>query len=135
MADEEEFRWKAKEENSRLTGERLSLLMELGVTKYDFTAFRERTSAEKTTMEREFDASCDVIFNYDYGCCAFAHNICGSEPLFPAGMPDTSTPLTPEFFINPRCPPNSSSVFPDVEPVKTIGEDLSAKSLPTVGVE
>ena len=69
--------------------------MELGVTKDDFEAFRERTSVEKTTMEAEFDESSDVIFNYGYGCCAFAHNICGSELLIPVGMPDTSTPLTP----------------------------------------
>ena len=74
-----------------------------------------------------------MIFNYGYGCCAFAHNIYGSEPLIPAGMPDTSTPLTPEFFVNPRCPPSSSSILPDAEPVKTIKEYLSAKSLPSVG--
>ena len=91
----EEARRKAEEENGRLTDERLSLLMELEATKDDFVAFRERTSVEKTTMEVEFDASSDVIFNYDYGCCAFAHNICGSEPLIPTRMPDTSTPLTP----------------------------------------
>ena len=35
--------------------------------------------------------------------------------------------------MNPRCSPNSSSVFPDAEPVKTIGEDLLAKSLPAIG--
>ena len=122
-----------EEENGRLTDERLSLLMELGATKDDFPAFQERTFAEKTTMEAEFDGSSDVIFNYDYGCCAFAHNICGSEPLIPIGMPDTSTPLTPEFFLNPRCPPNSSSVFPDAEPVKAVGEDLLAKSLQVAG--
>ena len=46
-----------------------------------------------------------MIFNYGYGCCAFAHNICGSQPMVPDGMPDTSKPLTLEFFINPRCPP------------------------------
>ena len=75
--------------------------MELGVAKDDFAAFQEKTSVEKTTMEAEFDVSSDVIFNYGYGCYAFAHNICRSEPLIPAGMPDTSTPLTPEFFVNP----------------------------------
>ena len=120
---------KAEEENGRLTDERLSLVMELGATKDDFAAFREKTSVEKTAMEAEFDVSSNVIFNYGYGCCAFAHNLCGSEPLIPAGMPNTSTPLTQEFFVNPKCPPSSSSVFPDVEPVKTIGEDLPAKSL------
>ena len=35
----EEARWKVKEENGRLTNERLSLLMELGATKDDFVAF------------------------------------------------------------------------------------------------
>ena len=96
--------------------------MELGATKDDFAAFQERTFAKRTTMEVEFDASSAVIFNYGYGCCDFAHNICRSEPLILTGMPDTSTFLTPEFFMNPRCPPNSSSVFPDVEHVKTIGK-------------
>ena len=111
--------------------------MELGATKDNFVTFREKTSAKKTAMEAEFNASRDVIFNYGYGCCAFAHNICGSEPLILAGMPDTSTPLTLEFFVNPRCPPSSSSVLPDAKPVKTIGEDLPTKSLPTArdGVE
>ena len=46
-----------------------------------------------------------MIFNYGYGCCAFAHNICGSQPKVPDGMPDMSKPLSTEFFINPRCPP------------------------------
>ena len=32
--------------------------------------------------------------------------------------------------MNPRCLPSSSSIFPDAEPVKTIGEDFLAKSLP-----
>ena len=82
-------------------------------------------------MEAKFDASSDVIFNYGYGCCAFAHNICGSEPLIPVEMPNTSTPLTPKLFVNPRCPPSSLSVFPDAEPVKTIGEDFPDKSLPS----
>ena len=85
---------KAEEENGRLTDEQLFLVMELGAIKDDFVAFQEKTSAEKAVMEAEFDASSDVIFN-GYGCYAFAHNICGSEPLILAGMPDTSTPLTP----------------------------------------
>ena len=46
-----------------------------------------------------------MIFNYGYGCCDFAHNIYVSHPVVPDGMPDTSKPLSPEFFINPRCPP------------------------------
>ena len=116
-----------------MTDERLSLVMGLGAIKDDFVAFRDKTSAEKVVMEAEFDVSSDVIFNYGYSFCTFTHNICGSESLIPVGMPDTSIPLTPEFFVNPRCPLSSSSVFPDAEPVKTIGEDLLAKSLPAVG--
>ena len=125
----EEARRKADEENGHLTDERLSLVMELEATMDDFAAFREKTSAEKTTMEEEFDVSSDAIFNYRYSCCAFAHNICGSEPLIPVGMPDTSTPLTPEFFVNPLCPLSSSSVFLAAEPIETFEEDLSAKDL------
>ena len=48
-----------------------------------------------------------MIFNYGYGCCAFAHNICGSQPVVLDKMANTSKPLPPEFFINPRCPPGS----------------------------
>ena len=65
--------------------ERLSLLMELEVTKDDFATFRDKTSAEKMAMEEEFNASSDLIFNYGYGCWEFAHNICRSEPLIPIG--------------------------------------------------
>ena len=133
LAAAEEARRKTEEENGRLTDERLSLLMELGATKDEFAAFQEKASSENTTMEAEFDASNDLIFNYGYGCCAFAHNICGSEPLILAGMPDTSTPLIPGFFMNPRCPLSSSSLPPDTELVMTIGGDLPAKSLPAVG--
>ena len=79
---------------------------------------------------REDFPSNDVIINYEYGCCAFAHNIFGSEPLILIGMPDTSTPPTLEFFVNPRCPLISSSVFPVVEPVEIFEENLSAKDLP-----
>ena len=100
MATEEACR-RVEEENGRLTDERLSLLVELGTTKDDFAAFRERSFAERSALEVEFDASSDVIFNYCYGCCAFAHDIHGSKPKIPPGMPDTSTPLTPEFFVNP----------------------------------
>ena len=46
-----------------------------------------------------------MIFNYGYGCCAFAYNICGSQPVVPNGMLDTSKPLSQELFINPQCPP------------------------------
>ena len=67
---------------------------------------------EKKAVEEEFDASGDVILNYGYGCCAFAHNICMSKPLIPVRMPDTTNSLPPKFFVNPRCPPVLPPTFP-----------------------
>ena len=45
-----------------------------------------------------------MIFNYGYGYCDFSHNICGSQLEVSDGMLDTFKLLSPEFFINPRCP-------------------------------
>ena len=104
--------------------------MELGATKDDFTAFREKSSAERSALEAGFDGSSDVIFNYGYGCCAYAHDIRGSKPEIPPGMTDTSTPLTPEDFVNPRCSPGSSFALSTAEPIETTEEDLVDKGLP-----
>ena len=76
----EEARRKAEEKNGRLTDERLSLLMELGATKDEFVTFQEKTFIEKTTMESEFDANSDVIFNYSYSCCALCTTYMGVSP-------------------------------------------------------
>ena len=101
---------KAEEKNSRLTDEQLSLILEHGTVKNDFTALREKAVVDREAMEAEFDASGDTLFNYGYGCCVFTHNICGSKPQIPDGMSDPSVPLTPEFFANPCYPPSTSSV-------------------------
>ena len=69
-------RWKAEDKASRLVDERVSLLLELGASKDELSSFRVEASKEKKALEEAFD----VIFNYGYGCYAFAHNICGSEP-------------------------------------------------------
>ena len=79
--------------------------MELGATKEDFAAFQEKSSAEKSTLEAEFDASGDAIFNYGYSYCAFAHDICGSKPMIPTGMPYALAALTPDFFCESSMPP------------------------------
>ena len=50
-------------ENSRLTNEQLSLLVELGATKDDIATFREKSFAERSALEAEFNVSNDVIFN------------------------------------------------------------------------
>ena len=96
---------KAEEESGRLADERLSLVTELGAVKDEFAAFREKVAADREKMEAEFDSSGDALFNYGYGCCVFMHNICGSKPHIPDGMPDPSIQLTPEFFANPPMPP------------------------------
>ena len=79
---------KAEEENGRLADERLDLVMELGTMKDEFAAFREKTVADRETMEAEFYSSGDVLFNYGYGCCVFTDSICGSKPQIQDGMPN-----------------------------------------------
>ena len=69
---------KAEEENSCLMDGRLSLILELGTIKDDFAALREKVVADREPMEAEFDANGDTLFYYGYGCCVFAHNMCGS---------------------------------------------------------
>ena len=125
---------KAEEENSCLTDERLALVMELGTIKDDFAAFREKAVANRETMEAEFDARGDTLFNYGYGCCVFTHNICGRKPQIPDGMPDHSVPLTPEFFANPRCAPSILSAAPASNPV-VVSKEQCPKNSPTVAGE
>ena len=95
----EEARSKVKDETSCLVDERVSLLLELGTCKDEVSAIRVEALKEKKALDEAYEEGFDVIFNYGYGCCAFAHNICRSQPEVPNGMLDTS-----KFFINPRCP-------------------------------
>ena len=126
---------KAEEENSCLTDERLALVMELGTIKDDFVSFQEKVVADRETMEAEFDATGDMLFNYGYGCCVFMHNICGSKLQIPDGMPDPSVPLTPEFFANPRCPPSISSAAPASDPAAVSKEQCPKNNPTTAGEE
>ena len=126
---------KAEEESGRLMDERLALIMELGTTKDEFATFREKAAADRETMEAEFNSNDDALFNYGYGCCLFKHNIFGSKPQIPDGMPDPFVPLTPEFFANPRCHPGTSVVTPALDPVAVSREDHSKNSPVTVGEE
>ena len=126
---------KAKEENICLTNEQLSLILELRTIKNDFAALREKAVADREAMEAEFDASGDTLFNYGYGCCVFTHNICGSKPQIPDGMPDPSVPLTPEFFANPRCPPSTLSTAPAQDPGAVGREERPGNSLTVAGEE
>ena len=128
LAASEEARWKAEDEANRLANEPVSLLLELGASKDELSGVRAEASKERKALEEAFDAGFDVIFNYGYGCCAFAHNICGMEPVIPEGMPDKSKPLPPEFFINPRCPPGAAPRVPTTDPDANVRE--AGKSFP-----
>ena len=98
LAIVEEARRKADDEVSRLTYERVSLLLELGTFKDEMSAIRAEALKENKAPMEAYEEGFDVIFNYGYGCCAFEHNICGSQPEVPDGMSDTSKPLSAEFF-------------------------------------
>ena len=126
---------KAEEENSHLAEEKLALVIELGAVKNDFTAFQEKAAADREMMEAAFDSSGDTLFNYGYGCCAFVHNICGSKPEIPNGMPNPSVLLTANFFANPRCPLGASVAASSLDPVVISGEDRSANSPSVIGEE
>ena len=68
------------------------------------SAIRVKALKKKEALREAYEEGFDVILNHDYGYCAFAHNICESQPEVPDGMLDKLKPLSPEFFINPRCP-------------------------------
>ena len=104
LAVVEEARRKADDEVNRLTNERVSLLLELRTCKGEISAIWIEALRENEALREAYEGGLDVIFNYGYGCCAFTHDIRGSHPKVPDGMPDTSNLLSPKFFINPRCP-------------------------------
>ena len=64
--------------------------------------FGQRPLKRKKALEKAYEEG----FNYGYDCCAFAHNICGSQPEVLDEMSYTSKALSPKLFINPRCPPS-----------------------------
>ena len=87
------------------------------------SALQAQALKEKKALDEAYEEGFDVIFNYGYGYCAFAHNICGSQLVVPDGMSNTSNPLSPEFFINPQCPPGvvpTEAMTSDVHPGKVM---------------
>ena len=50
-------------------------------------------------------------------------------------MSDPSVPLTPEFFANPRCPLNTSSAAPALDPAAVGKEERPGNSLTVAGEE
>ena len=117
-----------EEEVNCLTDERVSLLVELGTSKDELSAFRAEVVKKNKALEVEYDAGFEVISNYGYGCCAFEHNICESKPKIPNWMPSTSEPLTPEFFVNPRCPPIAVPVGTAVAPKACVSKEVEHSS-------
>ena len=117
-----------EKEVSILTDERVSLLVELGASKDELSTFRLEAVKEKKALEVEYDTGFEAIFNYEYGCCAFAQNICGSKPKIPDGMLGTTEPLTPEFFVNPRCPPVVVPVGAGVAPKAGVSKGVEHSS-------
>ena len=99
LAVVEEARRKAEDEVSRLADERVSLLLELGTCKDEVSAIQAEALKEKKALDEAYKEGFDVIFNYGYGCCAFAHNIFGSQPEVSDKMLDMSKPLSLEFFL------------------------------------
>ena len=95
IAVAKEARWKVEDEVSHLADERVYLLLELGICKDEVSAIQAEALKEKRALEEAYEDGFDVIFNYGYGCCAFAHNIYGSQPKVPDGMSDMSKPLSP----------------------------------------
>ena len=126
---------KVEEENGHLADEKLALVKELGALKDDFTTIQEKAAADKEAMDVEFNSSGDTLFNYDYECCAFTHNICGRKPQIPDGMSNPSVPLMAEFFTNPRCSPGASAAASALALIVVSGEERSENSPVAAGEE
>ena len=76
----EEVRLKAKDKASRLAVERVSLLQNVGTSKDEVSTLQAQALKEKKALKEVYEEGFNVIFNYGYGGCAFAHSICGSQP-------------------------------------------------------
>ena len=68
------------------------------------SSLQSQAGKDKASMEEDYQKALEPIFAYGYRCCMFKHNICGDQLEVPDGMPDSFDPLSPEFFMNPRCP-------------------------------
>ena len=104
-AVKEEARRKVEAETSRLEVERTSLLLELEAAKNEVSSIHSHVGKDKGAMEEDHQKALELIFAYGYGCCVFKHNICEDQPEVLDCMPDSSDPLPPKFFANPRCHP------------------------------
>ena len=67
LAASKEGRRKVEDEANSLADERVSLILELVVSKDELAGVRAEAAKEKKAAEKAFDAGFDVIFNYRYG--------------------------------------------------------------------
>ena len=101
----EEAKRKAEAEIAHLEVERTSLLLELGETKDEVSSVHSQAGKDKEVMNEGYQKALELIFAYGYGCCVFKHNICKDQQEVLDCRPDSFDPLSPEFFVNPRCSP------------------------------
>ena len=101
--------WRRLEvEVARLAVDQTLLLLELDASKDEVSSLHSQACKDKESMEEEYQKALESIFAYGYGSYAFKHSICGDQPRISDSMPDSTNPLPPEFFVNPRCPLNSN---------------------------
>ena len=78
-------------------------MLEVRATKDEVCSLQSQAGKDKAAMEEDYQKAFELIFFYGYRCCMFKHNIRGDQQEVPDGMLDSSDPLHPEFFMNPRC--------------------------------
>ena len=103
LAATEEASRKAEAKAARLEVERTSLMLDIRAAKDEVSSLQSQAGKDKEAIEEDYQKALELILSYGYECCAFKHIIYGDQPKVPDGMPDYSDPLSPEFFMNPRC--------------------------------
>ena len=81
-------------EFARIEAEQESLLVELEASKLEVSSLHARASKNREDMVEDYHGSLDLIFAYDYRCCAFKNNIFGDRPDIPDDMPDSFNPTS-----------------------------------------
>ena len=118
-----------------MADERLSLVMELGAVKDEFTAFQEkalligrrwRLNLTQEVIRSLIMATVVVLSSTTY---------VGASLKSQTEMLNPSVPLTAEFFANPRCPPGASAAAPALDLVAVIGEEYLENSPFAAGEE
>ena len=77
-------------------------LLELIVAKNKVSSLHSQAGWDKEAMEEDYQKALEVIFTYDYICCALKPNIYGDQPEVLDGVLNSVDPLPIEFFVNPR---------------------------------